>query len=715
MSLIFEVSFECGNKVGGIWKVITSKSKEMKKRFGNEYFTVGFFNPKNYVNEFSDKNPPAWLKKIFDELRKEKIICYYGEWTEANDVQLILVDSKEFENDNVNDIKKELWEKYKIDSLNTGNDFNTPIAWSYAVGKLLEKISRKKDVVAHFHEWLSGAGLLYLKMNNVPVPTVFTTHATSFGRAKTLFLPKEEVKERVPLEEVYKYGVAAKHLTEVACANNADVFTTVSEVMKNEVIYVLGKKPDIITVNALDFSNIPSIDEIQQLNYKLRKKADEFIRAYFSPYYPIDLKNYPIIFTSGRYEFFNKGFDLFIDSIGELNKRLKGTKNLVVVFIFVPTGIIGPKDEVVDNIMTYRRQVKLQEKKLKELFGQKPKIFRNTELIYNDDMGKVVSDMGYKAVMTEGTEKILEWRSPCYVYEASGSNIKLLLKHYRLSDDIAFRFSTPYWNEYPLTADKYASWINATPGNVINIFMDYETFGEHQWKETGIFEFLKHLPREILKNPNNEFVLPSEVIKKFKPVATISVPFLISWADTERDLSAWIGNEMQRTAARELYSLENDVLKTKDKSIISDWRKLQTADHFYYMCTKWFADGDIHKYFNPYESPYEAFISFMNILNDLKNRIRGDSMSKYLENVPDDKVFWCRDGQIFKNLKELLFGLEKMSDETFKFHVSKEKNDFANWIRDVIGDEKLAKDIMKSRTKKSLMKKLSNRIKKLEK
>ncbi|MCD6367566.1 MAG: glycogen/starch synthase [Candidatus Aenigmarchaeota archaeon] len=355
MSLIFEVSFECGNKVGGIWKVITSKSKEMKKRFGNEYFTVGFFNPKNYVNEFSDKNPPAWLKKIFDELRKEKIICYYGEWTEANDVQLILVDSKEFENDNVNDIKKELWEKYKIDSLNTGNDFNTPIAWSYAVGKLLEKISRKKDVVAHFHEWLSGAGLLYLKMNNVPVPTVFTTHATSFGRAKTLFLPKEEVKERVPLEEVYKYGVAAKHLTEVACANNADVFTTVSEVMKNEVIYVLGKKPDIITVNALDFSNIPSIDEIQQLNYKLRKKADEFIRAYFSPYYPIDLKNYPIIFTSGRYEFFNKGFDLFIDSIGELNKRLKGTKNLVVVFIFVPTGIIGPKDEVVDNIMTYRR------------------------------------------------------------------------------------------------------------------------------------------------------------------------------------------------------------------------------------------------------------------------------------------------------------------------------------------------------------------------
>ena len=217
----------------------------------------------------------------------------------------------------------------------------------------------------------------------------------------------------------------------------------------------------------------------------------------------------------------------------------------------------------------FRRQVKLQEKKLKELFGQKPKIFRNTELIYNDDMGKVVSDMGYKAVMTEGTEKILEWRSPCYVYEASGSNIKLLLKHYRLSDDIAFRFSTPYWNEYPLTADKYASWINATPGNVINIFMDYETFGEHQWKETGIFEFLKHLPREILKNPNNEFVLPSEVIKKFKPVATISVPFLISWADTERDLSAWIGNEMQRTAARELYTSENDDIMTKNNFIQS--------------------------------------------------------------------------------------------------------------------------------------------------
>jgi len=356
--MIFEVSFECGNKVGGIWKVVTSKSREMKKRFGKNYYCIGFFNPQKYVNEFSDENPPKWLEKIFLELRKEKIICYYGKWVEAHDVPLILIDSKEFEYEYVNQVKKEFWDVYKIDSLNAGKDFDTPIAWSYAVGKLLKKIKDakpNKKILAQFHEWLSGGGLLYLKMNKVNIPTVFTTHATAFGRAKSLIQPIKEIDKPIDLSEVYKYNVAAKHLTEVACAKNSDVFTTVSEIMKNEVEHVLGKSPDVITTNAMDFSDIPTMDELQKLNYEYRKKVDEFLRAYFSPYYPIDLKNYPIIFTSGRYEFFNKGFDLFIDSLGNLNKRLKGTKNLVIVFIFVPAGTIGPKDEIVDNFMTYDR------------------------------------------------------------------------------------------------------------------------------------------------------------------------------------------------------------------------------------------------------------------------------------------------------------------------------------------------------------------------
>jgi len=373
----------------------------------------------------------------------------------------------------------------------------------------------------------------------------------------------------------------------------------------------------------------------------------------------------------------------------------------------------------------FKKQVKMQEKKIKEVFNLKPKIFRNTELIYNNEMGKVVESLGYKAALTEGTEKVLGWRSPCFLYKAKGSNLKLLLKHYKLSDDIAFRFSTPYWKEYPLTADKYSKWINGINGNgeIVNLFMDYETFGEHQWRETGIFEFLKHFPSEVLKHPDNNFILPSEAIKRLKPVGTLDVPNIISWADLERDLSAWTGNKMQKTAIKEVYSLENDILRTKNKKIIEIWRKLQTADHFYYMCTKWFADGDIHKYFNPYESPYDAFINYMNIINDLKEKIkRGEEMKiskklakNYLANTPEENLFWCSDGRVFKNLKELLTGLREMSKDTFNFHVNRYKNDFSNWIRDVIGDKKLAEDLMKARTKNAATKIVSTRIRTLEK
>ncbi len=269
------------------------------------------------------------------------------------------------------------------------------------------------------------------------------------------------------------------------------------------------------------------------------------------------------------------------------------------------------------------KQVELHDQKLRELFGVVPTILRNTELIYHNDLAQVAKHMGYQGVLAEGADKILGWRSPNFVYKPVNTDIKLLLKNYQLSDDIAFRFSEKSWKEHPLDVNKYAQWINAVHGNGtnINLFMDYETFGEHQWADSGIFAFLQHLPGELLKNPDNVFSFPSEIIDQYEPVAELDIPYFVSWADVERDLSAWLGNNMQRSAIEKLYSLQKAVHATDDPKLLADWRKLQTSDHFYYMCTKWFNDGDVHKYFNPYDSPYDAFIYFMNVFKDLKQRV----------------------------------------------------------------------------------------------
>lgn len=258
------------------------------------------------------------------------------------------------------------------------------------------------------------------------------------------------------------------------------------------------------------------------------------------------------------------------------------------------------------------------------LFHQRPRVFRNTELIYNNELAALIESTGkFDAIITEGADHILGYRNPNFVYRPNGcTKLKLLLKNYSLSDDIAFRFSNRDWSQWPLTADKFARWVSNVNGNgnIVNLFMDYETFGEHQWEDTGIFNFMRHLPAEILRHPDNNFKTPSEVTKCYDAVDTIDVPHLISWADTERDLSAWLGNAMQSNAIHELYRLEKKVKKTNDRKIIADWRKLQTSDHFYYMCTKYFADGDVHKYFNPYDSPYDSYINFMNVLCNLRSR-----------------------------------------------------------------------------------------------
>jgi alpha-amylase len=270
-------------------------------------------------------------------------------------------------------------------------------------------------------------------------------------------------------------------------------------------------------------------------------------------------------------------------------------------------------------------QVQKQTALIQELFGQKPKAFRNTELIYNNELAHHVEKLGFNAVLAEGWDPVLGWRSSNYVYKGkTTSNLKLLMKNYRLSDDVAFRFSNRGWNEWPLTVEKYVQWLNAVNGNgdTVNLFMDYETFGEHQWEDTGIFDFLRALPGEVLKHPDNSFKTVSEVARSYPMRDEVDVHNFISWADLERDLTAWLGNKMQTGAIEELYRMQAAVMKSGDEKLMEDWRRLTTSDHFYYMCTKWFSDGDVHKYFSPYESPYEGYIAFMNVLNDVALRAK---------------------------------------------------------------------------------------------
>jgi alpha-amylase len=264
----------------------------------------------------------------------------------------------------------------------------------------------------------------------------------------------------------------------------------------------------------------------------------------------------------------------------------------------------------------FREQVRLHREKILDTFGVKPTIFRNTEAMYGNEVAEEAEKMGYKGIVAEGLPHILGWRSPNHIYNPPDSKINIFLRNFKLSDDIGFRFSSREWEEWPLTADKYATWLSNADGETVNLFLDYETFGEHHWDDKGIFDFLEHLPSETLKYKHMEFKTPSEIIKSNKSVGVFDVPYLSSWADVNRDLSAWLENGMQQHAFSEVRKLEPFIKKHKDLS--DAWRRLQTSDHFYYMCTKWFADGDVHKYFNCYDTPYDAFLNFMNILNDLK-------------------------------------------------------------------------------------------------
>jgi alpha-amylase len=299
------------------------------------------------------------------------------------------------------------------------------------------------------------------------------------------------------------------------------------------------------------------------------------------------------------------------------------------------------------NITIFEHQVKLHEQKIYELFGQKPVVFRNTEMIYSDDIGAKVSEMGYKAMLTEGARHVLGWKSPNFLYvNAANPRLKVFMRNYHLSDDISFRFSNTDWSEFPLTSEKFIGWLNKLTPNeeIVNLFFNYESLGERQTKESGIFDFMESLAQGIVQNTTLKFTTPSEALGEIQPVSVVSVPHPISWADEERDLTVWLGNEMQKEALGKLYEMSARMMKCNDPELKKDWNYLQASDHFYYMSTKFFSSGEARSYFNPFDSPYEAFINYMNVLSDFKIRLNAvvpedelDENMKILHRIIDEK------------------------------------------------------------------------------
>ena len=356
--VVFEVAFEVCNKVGGIYAVLKSKAARMVEQYKDNYFAIGPYFKERAVLETMKQKPPEFMKNIFSQLEKEGIKCFYGKWLIPGKPNVILIDYFDIMN-RANSIKEKLWEEYKIDSWDASYDFDEPVVWSTAVGILLDKIISKmkdKKVVCQFHEWMSGAGMLYL---NGKVPTVFTTHATMLGRTiagngEDLY---SEINSGKPIDprRAYKYGIQAKHLAEKACVENCSIFTTVSEITGKEAEYIHGRKPDVILPNGLDSSKFPTMEEIAISHRKYKQKIKDFLNSYFGPYYETDLWDCMLFFTSGRYEFRNKGYDVFIDALGALNNKMKeeNVRKSVFVFFFVPDANSGPNVELLESIRLY--------------------------------------------------------------------------------------------------------------------------------------------------------------------------------------------------------------------------------------------------------------------------------------------------------------------------------------------------------------------------
>ena len=351
-------------------------------------------------------------------------------------------------------------------------------------------------------------------------------------------------------------------------------------------------------------------------------------------------------------------FELYAPEVIESFQELAKTGSVEFLSETYSHSLSSLKDKA-----SFEKQVKLHDQTILNLFGQKPRVFRNTEMIYSDEIGAQIADMGFDAMLTEGAKHVLGWKSPNYLYvNAINPRLKVLMRNFKLSDDISFRFSNKNWSEYPLTAEKYIKWleIDNLKEEVVNLFLSYESFGERQPKESGIFEFLETLSVKIAKHSELKFSTPSEVINELQPISAVSVPTPISWADEERDLTAWIGNSMQKEAFEKLYNLNKQMTKCSDPELIKDWNYLQESDHFYYMSTKYFSDGEVHSYFNPFDSPYEAFINYMNVLSDFKIRLNEIVPENQSENEIDalQKIIIEKE-EIIRRLESSILALKK--------------------------------------------------------
>ncbi len=387
--ILLEVSWEVCNKVGGIYTVVMSKAGKMVEIYGNDYYMIGPYFASKATGHFQEEIPNELCKQPFEELKKLGIICHYGKWLIEGSPNAILIDFENYRH-RTDEIKKELWDWYKIDSLRAPSDYNGPLVWAYAAGMLIEKLSgfsADKKIVAHFHEWLSGAGILYIKKKNVKVATVFTTHATVLGR--TLASSNVElysVWDKInPDQEVYKYNIESKHLVEKNSAAFADVFTTVSEITGMEAQYLLKKKPDVLLPNGLDISKFPSFEEVIIKHKIQRDRIREFMLYYFFPYYTFDPKETLIYFLAGRYEFHDKGIDMYIKALGKLNEKMKQakTKKTIVAFIWVPANFRNIKPEILEN-KTLFQDIK---DALEETIGDVEK-----NIIYSFVSGKKISN-----------------------------------------------------------------------------------------------------------------------------------------------------------------------------------------------------------------------------------------------------------------------------------------------------------------------------------
>jgi alpha-amylase len=369
-------------------------------------------------------------------------------------------------------------------------------------------------------------------------------------------------------------------------------------------------------------------------------------------------------------------------------------------------------------------QVKMHQQVMKDLLGYVPRVFENTELLYNNAIARTVEKLGFNGIFTEGVERILHEKSPNYLYTPKDcKNLKVLLRNYKLTDDIGFRFSARWWNEWPLTADKYASWLAGTTGHCVNIFPDYETFGEHHWPETGIHEFLRHLPREILKWWHLHMATPSEVVEKYASAGEIDVPELggtVSWADLERDASCWLGNTMQWAYYTSVRGLEPLVKETADEEFLRIWRCFQTSDHLYYMFTAGGGPGEVHSYFSPFGSPIDSFVTEQAAILDFENRVRLAAIT-----ADEPFLFYNGVGEInftgttAWSLKGFAKAMQKVDAKSLEFH--SRRGDFEKWAGKSLHDKKLVEHLKKIRLaklkgeplRKSLTKALSERFKEL--